>query len=168
MIGPYRMESLAKTFLHPHLPPPDHPKPFLRPFRFYCHNLRHKNNNNNIRSVSIFRVAVECLHEKKRYFRNRRNILSVHFPGNRVAATTTKFKSHDHPSVVRPTAAGIFSCFVCGAKKMTENDEKVDEVVGRYGKEYSRLRRLTSNLDVIQQSVGISNLQISNAKRTSM
>lgn len=39
---------------------------------------------------------------------------------------------------------------------MTENDgEKVAEVVGRYGKEYSRLRRLTSNLDVIQQSVGI-------------
>lgn len=39
---------------------------------------------------------------------------------------------------------------------MTENDsEKSAEVVGRYGKEYSRLRRLTSNLDVIQQSVGI-------------
>lgn len=38
---------------------------------------------------------------------------------------------------------------------MTENDdgEKSAEVVGRYGKEYSRLRRLTSNLDVIQQSV---------------
>lgn len=41
---------------------------------------------------------------------------------------------------------------------MTENNndtEKSVEVVGRYGKEYSRLRRLTSNLDVIQQSVGI-------------
>lgn len=49
----------------------------------------------------------------------------------------------------------VVGCFV--AEKMTENDdgEKSAEVVGRYGKEYSRLRRLTSNLDVIQQSVRI-------------
>jgi len=33
---------------------------------------------------------------------------------------------------------------------MTESENVSD---GRYGKEYSRLRRLTSNLDVVQQSV---------------
>lgn len=30
----------------------------------------------------------------------------------------------------------------------------MESVDGKYGKEYNRLRRLTSNLDVIQQSVG--------------